>query len=94
MSDKIYLPSTFNHDECQTIYDDCKRVLQNNKGIIINAGSIERIGTAGIQILLSVGQYCKEKNMTCVLESPSETMLDALNQVGCSQVAKSLGIIS
>lgn len=93
VTDKIYLPSTFNHDECQNVFNDCKRVLDMHDSIVFNGSVVERIGTVGVQILLSVGVYCQKFNKKCVIETPSLALMDAFAQLGCINIVKKLGMV-
>lgn len=94
MPKKIHLPTTFNHDECQNIYNDCQKILETENELIFNASSVERMGTSGVQILLSAGLFCKKNKKKCLVEAPSQFLLEALEQVGCLNIFKELGMMS
>jgi ABC-type transporter Mla MlaB component len=55
---------------------------------------VERIGTAGMQVLLSIGILCEKMNKSCEIEMPSSSLLDAFEQLGCINIVKRLGMIS
>lgn len=90
---KVYLPSSFNHDEYQNVYDDCKKNLINQASLIIVGSAVERIGTAGVQILLAAGTFCQKNKKKCIIEEPSEALLTAFTQLGCMNIVKDLEMI-
>ena len=93
VAQKIYLPSTFNHDECQNIYDECKKNFETSESLVFNASDVERVGTAGIQILLAAGLFCRKNNKTCTIEAPSKALIAAFDHLGCICIVKDLGMI-
>lgn len=94
MSDQVYLPSTFNQDECESVYLECKSILDRKKNMTFQASQVERIGTAGVQILLTVGVYCKKNDIECIILDPSQKMIEAIQMLGCTEIFHELGMIS
>lgn len=93
MIEKVYLPPTFNHDECQNVYDECKKILNDGKDLVFEGSQIERVGTAGVQILLAAAFFCQKNDRKCVIEVPSQALLETFQQLGCISIVKELGII-
>ena len=93
MIKKTYLPSTFNHDECQSVYDSIAENITAGSDVVIVGSNVERIGTAGVQIILAAGALCQQNSKKCVIEEPSSALLESLEQLGCINFVKSMGMI-
>ena len=73
-----------------------KGVLQKarDKGhpLIIEAGSVERLTTPCIQVLLAAAEALKEAGISFTLSKPSEAFVDSFNELGLFPALKQWNI--
>jgi len=59
-----------------------KKSLTSNGDISIDVSNIQRIDTAGAQMLCAFYQDAKSKNIKCTWEAPSDVFVKSVEQLG------------
>ncbi len=85
---KIHLASTVNQAECDRIHQKMIFHLEQGEGVCVVAEDVERIGAAGVQILLSAAKTFKQKDVPYTIESASTELINTFNQLGCMKLVK------
>ncbi len=68
------------HEKLEAIVDDKK-----NDAILVNASSVTRADTAGLQLLYAMVVAAKERQITLQWKTPSDVLLNAAGTLGLTQ---------
>lgn len=93
MQKEIYLPTVCNQDECLNVLSEIQEGFKNYSEIKFYAKEIERVSTAMIQLILSVGKTCQQQNKRCVIVGPSKEFINAVETMGCNTIFLNLGLL-
>jgi anti-anti-sigma regulatory factor len=59
-------------------------VLAAGTDLVIHAGAVAMIGTAGVQVLLAARSHQRERGLRLVMSQPSHALLGSLSHLGLS----------
>ncbi len=85
---KIHLASIVNQAECNRVHQKLIDHLEKGEGVSIVAEDVERIGAAGVQVLVSAVKTFQQKDLSCTIELPSAELIHTFNQLGCMEIVK------
>jgi len=68
------------------LYQQLNDVLQQDGPVTLNAGSIERIDTAALQMFVCFIQEVKNRDRMVYWHAPTEALLRSANYLGLKQV--------
>lgn len=62
--------------------DEWKALLDGASLLVVDAGSVERVDSAGLQLLVALKESAKRRDLECRVVQPSATLSDAIATVG------------
>jgi chemotaxis protein CheX len=92
MEISISLPVTFDHDECMHLKDSFLAALKDKSSVQIDSSELDRMGTLGVQLLLSAAKAFKVENLSFRDDNPSPVLRDTFETLGCTAHAQTYGI--
>lgn len=93
MQKEIYLPAVCNQDECSNVFSEIQENFESYSEIKFYAKEIERISTAMIQLMISIGKTCRQLNKNCIILSPSKEFMNAIEIMDCKNIFSNLGLL-
>ncbi len=90
---KIHRASIVNQAECNRVHQKLIDHLEKGEGICIVAEDVERIGAAGVQVLVSAAKTFQQKELSYTIELPSAELIHTFKQLGCMEIVKDFKLI-
>lgn len=83
---EIELPENLTIANAHKFHDELELLIekQPSHDMILQAGKVSRADTSGLQLLLSLVQSCKERQVNVVWDKPSAKLIDAAAVLGLS----------
>jgi anti-anti-sigma regulatory factor len=82
MANVVKLESVIDQTEAQNLYTSIVQHIDGHDELEIDASKVERMGTSGVQVLLSVAIYLKKKGKNFKLKAFSGAFEAAFNDLG------------
>lgn len=82
----VDLPERLTIMTAESLHELLEPHLQSQKDLVLNAENVERVDTAGLQVLLSFCQTLKGQNIGVTWSSPTEALSDGAVQLGIADI--------
>jgi len=79
---KIKLGEFLTIQEVGELTNSIKTIFDSGIKVTIDASDVQRLDTAGVQLLCAIAKEAREKSISIVWESKSDTMRMAIKQLG------------
>ncbi len=81
---RIILPETFDRGAAQALVEEFNTAMRDGSSIVVDASAVERIGQAGLQLLLSAQKSARLSEITLAIKDPSDVLTEAAALTGLS----------
>ena len=85
---RIDLGSVLDIRAAEPLKEVLRKALSKGKPLTLDAGSIERMSTPCIQVLIAAATALKEAGAVFTLASPSDTFIESFNELGLFPILK------
>lgn len=80
------LPANLTIATAEALHEKMEPLLIDDQDIAINGGEVERVDTAGLQLLLAFKNALVKRNMNFTWNTPSSHLVEAATQIGLQQL--------
>ena len=81
----VDLPANLTISTAEALYEKFEALLLEDCDINVNAKAVERVDTAGLQLLYVFKDALSKRNLTMKWKSTSESLIEAATQIGLSE---------
>jgi anti-anti-sigma regulatory factor len=85
----VQLPAVVDLDAIDSVRDGLIDAVEQGP-VTINAGSVERVSTNALFMLLSAAETARRNSFALNIEQPSELMLSAIDRLGLAESFESI----
>ncbi|MHC4447657.1 MAG: STAS domain-containing protein [Planctomycetota bacterium] len=89
---RIDLGSVLDIRAAEPLRDVLRRAISKGGPLALDAGSVDRMSTPCIQILIAAAAAVKEAETTFTIVGPSDTFIESFNELGLFPVLKQWNI--
>lgn len=79
---EIRLASNIDQQYAQQLLEEINANIDNYSTFSVDASEVERIGTPGAQVLISLNEYCRQHNFKINVTKPSPQFIAAFRDLG------------
>lgn len=87
----LELPSNMTIASVEALHETMEPLVLEHQDVVVKASEVERIDTAGLQLLLAFQQEITKHDLSVEWQEPSEALLEAATLIG---LQKTLGLDS
>lgn len=89
---EIKLASNVDQQYAQQLLEEILANIDTQSAFVINASAVERMGTPGAQVLVSLNNYCKENSLQIRIDHPSAQFISAFRDLGLDEHVQEWGL--
>ncbi len=89
---RIDLGSVLDIRAAEPLKNVLRKAISKGKPLTLDVGSVERMSTPCIQVLISAATVMKEAEAVFTIASPSDTFIESFNELGLFPVLKQWNI--
>jgi anti-anti-sigma factor len=71
-----------NISNAANLYDQLQKALEKSSAIELDAASVEKVDTAGLQVIVALGRELEKSGGSIVWKNPSDTLMQAATTLG------------
>lgn len=81
----VELPSNLTIATADALHEQLEPLLNGGEDVVLNASSVQRADTAGLQTLLAFARAMEARSAVMTWSAPSKILVDAAEQLGLKQ---------